>query len=206
MQMRPTASLARLARAQFVEFQDVAALDHHHVADRAMHRSRHLRVQLELAVFAVNRNEILRLHQVDDQLQLFLAGVSADVHRRRRAVVVNHMRIAAEEVIDDAIDRLLIAGNDARRKHHRVARLNARVLVIINRGARQRRHRLALRAADQHANFFRRQVADLRRMNQHPVGHVDVAQVLRDLCRLHHRAADQRNLAAVLERLRPSPA
>ena len=42
-----------------------------------------LGVQFQLAVFAVHGNEILRLHQVDDQLQFFLAGVSADVDRRR---------------------------------------------------------------------------------------------------------------------------
>ena len=141
------------------------------------------------------------LHQVDDQLQLFLAGVSADVDRRRRAIVVNHVRIAAEEVIDHAIDRLLVAGNNSRREHHRVARLNARVLVIIDRGARQRRHRLALRSADQHANFFRREVANLRGMNQQAVRNLDVAEVLRDLGRLSHGTPDQRDLAAVLEGL-----
>ena len=38
-------------------------------------------------------------------------------------------------------------------------------------------------------------------MNQQPVRHLDVAEVLRDLGRLHHGAADQRDLAAVLEGL-----
>ena len=114
MQTRPTLILPALARAQFVELQDVAALDHQHVANRAMHAPGHFGMQLELAVFAVNRNEVLRLDQVDDQLQLFLAGVSADVYRRRGAVVVNDVRVAAEKVVDDAIDRLLISGDDAR--------------------------------------------------------------------------------------------
>ena len=72
-----------------------------------------LGVQLELAVLAVNRDEIARTHQVDDEPQLFLAGVSADVYRRRGTVVVNDVSIAAEEVVDDSIDRLLVAGNDA---------------------------------------------------------------------------------------------
>ena len=37
-------------------------------------------------------------------------------------------------------------------------------------------------------------------MNQQPVRDIDVAEVLRDLGRLHHGAADQRDLASVLER------
>ena len=73
------------------------------------------------------------------------------------------------------------------------------MLVVVHGSARQRRHRLALRAADHHADLVRRQVANLRGMNQQSLGNVDVAKVLRDLGRLHHRAAHQRHLAAVLK-------
>ena len=113
MQTRPTATRPVLRAPSLVELQHVAAFDHQHLSDRAVHRAGHFRVQLELAVFAVNGNEVARLDQVDDQLQLFLAGVSADVHRRLRAIVVDDVRIAPEEVIDHAIDGFLIAGNDA---------------------------------------------------------------------------------------------
>src|SRR6185369_10240988 len=70
---------AGFARSQFVELENVAALDQNHVSDRPLHRCCHLRVQLQLPVLAVDGNEIFRLHQVDDQLQFFLAGVAADV-------------------------------------------------------------------------------------------------------------------------------
>ena len=137
----------------------------------------------------------LRLHQVDDQLQFFLAGVSADVNRRRGAVVVDDVGLAAEQVIDHAVDRLLVARNDARRQHHRVALFDLGVLVIVDGGARQRRHRLALRAADQHANFLRRKVLHLAGMNQQALGNFDVAEVLRNLRRVVHRAADEGDFA-----------
>src|SRR5208337_3970630 len=162
----------RLARAQFVELQYVAALDHHYFPNGAVHGARHLGVQLELPVLAVDGNEVLRLYQVDDELQLLLTGVSTDVHRRRRPIVVDDVRIAAEEMVNHAENRLLVSRNDARREHNRVSRLNARVLVVVHSGTRQGRHGLSLGAADEHANFLGRQIADLRGMDQQPLGNV----------------------------------
>src|SRR5664280_1167009 len=104
-------------------------------------------------------------------------------------------------MVHHPVDCFLVAGNDARREHHRVTRLNARVLVIVNRRPRQGRHGLALRAADEHANFLRREIANLGGMNQQSLGRLDVAEVLRDLRRLHHGAADQRQLAPIFEGL-----
>src|SRR5271165_6406605 len=188
-------------RTQFIEFEDVAAFGHQDFSDRAVHRSRKLSVQLELPVLTVNWDEVLWLHQVDDQLQLFLAGVTADVDWRRRAVVVDDVGVAAEKMVNDAIDRLLITWNNARRQDYGVTFLNTRKLVIVHRRARQRRHGLALGAADQDADFLRRKIANLRRMNQRTVWNVDVAKVLGDFSRLHHRAPDQRYLAPVFEGL-----
>src|SRR5664279_1630127 len=87
---------SRLASPHLVELQNVAALDHHDLAHRVVHGASHFGVQLELAILAVDGNKILRLHQVDDELQLFLAGMPADVHRRRRTVIVDDVGIAAE--------------------------------------------------------------------------------------------------------------
>ena len=142
----------------------------------------------------------LRLHQVDDELQFFLAGVSADVHRRLGAVVVDDVRFAAEQVVDHAVDCFFVAGDDARGEDDRVACFDFGVLVVIHRRPRQRRHGLALRAADQHADFFRREVLHLAGMDQHALGNVDIAQVFRDLGGIVHGAADETDLAAVLAR------
>ena len=126
--------------------------------------------------------------------------MAADVDRRRRAVVVDHVRLAPEQVVDHAIDGFLVARNDARREHHRVALLDLGVLVIVHRSAGERRHRLALRAADQHADLFRRKILHLAGMDQQALGNLDVAQILGDLRGIVHRAPDERHLAPVLPR------
>src|SRR5580692_6528274 len=74
---------ACLARAQFVKLENIAALDQDYAADRTMHRARHFRMQLQLPVLAVNRNEILRLYQINDELEFFLASVSTHMDWRR---------------------------------------------------------------------------------------------------------------------------
>ena len=55
----------------------------------------------QLPVFAVNRNEVARAHQVQHQLQLFGAAVAGNVHRRIHGAV-DHVRAALGEVIDHA--------------------------------------------------------------------------------------------------------
>ena len=189
-----------LAGAVFVDFQDVSAFDQHHVADRAVHGSGQFGMQLELAVFAVDRDEILRPHQVDDELQFFLAGVSADVHRRVRAVVVDDVRFAAEQVVHHAEDGFFVAGDDARRQYDGVALFDFGVLVVVHRRPRQRRHGLALRAADEDADFLGREVLHFAGMNQHAFGDLDITQVFGDLGGILHGAADETDFAAVLAR------
>src|SRR5262249_35270143 len=73
------------------------------------------------------------------------------------------------------------------------------MLVIVDRGARERRHWFALRAADQHAHAFRREVAKLGWMNQHSVGNVDVSEILGDLDSFIHGAPNERELAIELK-------
>src|SRR5262249_48628251 len=100
--------LAGLARAQLVEFQNFSAFDQHDFTDRSGHRSSHFSVQLELAVFPVDRNEIARFDQIDDELELFLTGVAGNVDRRAGAVFVDHVGFAAEEVVDHPVNRLFV--------------------------------------------------------------------------------------------------
>src|SRR5262252_7472972 len=154
-------------------------------------------MQLELAVFAMDRDEVFGPHQVDDELQFFLAGVSAYVDGRIRAVLVNHERFAPEKVIDHAIDRLLVSGDDARREHHRVSLFDPRVLVVVDRGARKGRHWFALRAADQHADLLRSEILHLSGMNQQSFGNLYVSEVFSNLRRTHHGTADEANFTAM---------
>ena len=72
------------------------------------------------------------------------------------------------------------------------------MFVIINRGPRQSRHRFTLRAADEDADFFRREILHLARMNQQSFGNLDVAQVFSDLRRAGHGTANECDLATML--------
>ena len=101
----------------------------------------------QLSVFAVNGHEEARFHERQHQLELFLAAVAGDVDVFDP--FVNYVGAASRQVIDDAADRLLVAGNRSRGEHHGVVRPHLHMAVIVNRNARQRRHRLALRAGRQ---------------------------------------------------------
>src|ERR1700733_11419997 len=129
-----------------------------------------------------------------------LAGGGADVDGRVGAVVVDDVGFAAEEVIDHAVDRLLVAGDDARGEHDGVVLFDFGVLVIVDSGARKGGHGLALRAADQDANFFRREVLHLAGIDHEAVGDFDVAEILSDLGRVIHGAADEGDFAAMCVR------
>ena len=72
------------------------------------------------------------------------------------------------------------------------------MLVIVDGGARERRHGLALGAADEHADFFRREVFHLAGIDDEAVGNFDVAEVFGDLGGVVHGAADEGDLASVL--------
>ena len=165
-----------------------------------MHGRGQLGVATKLAILAVDGDEIAWLHQIDDELEFFLAGVSADVYGRRGAIFVDDVRLTAEHVVDHAVDSLFVAGDDARRKHHSIAGLDAGVLVIVNGGAGKGAHGLALRAADEHADFFRRIIFDLAGMNEQAVGNLDVVEVLGDFGGVGHGAANHGHFAAVFGR------
>ena len=143
-------------------------------------------------------NEVARLDQVDDQLELFLAGVARDVDRRAGAIFVNDVGFAAEEVIDHPVDSLFVAGDDAARENDRISLFNLGVLVIIDGGAAQGRHGLALRPADQDTDFFGREILHLAGIDHQSFGHLDIAQVLGDLGGVVHGAADEGDFASVL--------
>src|SRR4029077_2478316 len=111
----------------------------------------------------------------------------------------DHVRIASIKVIDHAIDPLFVSGNDARRENNRVAWFDLRVLVIVHSRARQGRHRLALRPADEYADLLRSKIADLARMNQRSFGNMDIAEIKRYLSSFIHGTTDESQLTSVLE-------
>src|SRR6185437_10782215 len=91
------------------------------ISNCAMHGCRKLGMQLQLPVFAMNGNKILRLDEVDDEPQLLLTGMAAYVDGGIRAIVINHMGFAPEKMINHPVNRLLIPRNNARGKHNGIA-------------------------------------------------------------------------------------
>ena len=85
-----------------------------------------------------------------------------------------------------------------RGKNDGVALFDFGVLVIVDRGAGERGHGLALGSADQHADFFRGKILHLAGIDHQAVGNFDVAQVFGDLRGVVHGAADEGDFAAVL--------
>ena len=152
----------------------------------------------ELPVFAVHRDEEPRLHQRQHQLQLFLAAVPGHVHVLD--ALVDHLGAAAGQVVDHAADRPLVAGNRSRGQHHRVVGADLHVPVVVDRDARQGRHRLALRAGREAEDVLCRIVADFRVADLDAGRNPQVAEPLRDLGVAHHPAPDERDLAIELRR------
>ena len=72
------------------------------------------------------------------------------------------------------------------------------MFVIVYGSTRQRRHRFALRAANEHANFFRSEILHFTGMDEQTFGNLDIAEVFSDLRRTGHGAAYERDLAPVL--------
>ncbi len=117
-----------------VELEDVAIFDDEGEVDNAEALG-DFGMLFEMAEVAVDGDEEFRPEQVDHEALLFLAGVAADVDEAGSAVVVYDVGIAAAEVVDDAEDAFLVAGDDAGAEDDGVAGGDAGVLVVVDGGA-----------------------------------------------------------------------
>ena len=159
-----------------------------------------LRVAAQVAIVAVDGDEELGPHEIDEEAKFFLASVSADMNQAVGAVVEDDVGFAAAEVVDDAEDALLVAGDDAGTEDDGVAGVDLGVLVVVDRGAAEGAHRLALRAADEDHQLIGRIVAHLAGIDDEAGRDFDVAEVLCNLSALHHGAAEDDGFAPVLAR------
>ena len=100
------------------------------------------RVPEQVAILAVDGQEVARAREVQHELEVFLARVPGHVHER--VVLVEHLGAEPVERVDDAAHRALVAGDHARGDDHEVAALDLDVLVLAGRHQGQRRVRLAL--------------------------------------------------------------
>src|SRR6476469_9434791 len=138
-----------------------------------------LGVAAKIAIVAVNRDEELGPDKIDEEAQFFLAAVAADVYQAMGSVVEDDVCFAAAEVVDDAEDAFLVAGDDPGAQDDGVAGIDVGVLVVIDRGAAESAHRLPLRAADEDHELVGRIVAHLAGVDNQAGWDFDVAEILR---------------------------
>src|ERR1700677_4814356 len=119
---------ADLRAAGSGELEYVAVLDDVRVLRRYAGFLGQAGVRDEHAVFAVDRDEVLRAHEVEHQEKLFLRGVSRDVSVTARTV--DHFRAQPVEVVDRLAHALLVARDRRCANYDRVARNDAQEFVI----------------------------------------------------------------------------
>ena len=104
-------------------------------------------MRIQLAVFAVDGDEISRARQVEHKFQLFLAGVSGNV-RRPLALVVDS-GAAAAEMIHQARDGAFVARDDSGADDDGIAFLDCKILMLAKSQACQRRQGFSLASGTQ---------------------------------------------------------
>ena len=95
--------------------EHVAVFAHEHVIRRDADRLGQARVVHHVPVLAVHGHEPLRLHDVEEELELFLRRVPRHVHGRVPAV--DHLGAGAVQRVDDAGDVGLVPRDRVRRDH-----------------------------------------------------------------------------------------
>ena len=111
------------------------------------HHDGQVAVRLEHAVFAVDRDEILRFDQFQHELQFFLAGMAGYVDFLIPAG--DDIGTEAHEVINGAADTGFIARDRRSRNDDRIARHDADTAMVVGSHARQAGHGFALAARRQ---------------------------------------------------------
>ena len=151
-------------------------------------------MDLQHTLLAVYGDKILRLCERVDDLQLLLTGMAGDVKHIR--AVVNDLDALAEQLVDDARDGVLIAGNGGSRDDDAVAGADLDLLVLGKRHAVERAHLLALRAGGHDDLLIERERLDLVDVCHGVLGQLHVAEIDRDLGDIFHAAARDGDLAA----------
>src|SRR6476661_4261305 len=154
-----------------------------------------LGVGVHVPPLAVDREHVARLDDVVAVEQLAGAGVAGDVHL---GVALVHDRGAeAHQAVDDPVDGVLVARDEAAREQHRVTGADVDAVLAV-RHPREGRHRLTLGAGADEDELVVAQAVDLLDVDEDAVRHPEVAELGRDAHVAHHRAADHGHLAARL--------
>ena len=124
--------------------------------------------------------------------------MAGDVNEAVGTVVVDDAGVAALEMVDDAVDGLFVAGDDAGAEQDGVAGFDFGEAVVVDGGSGESGHGLALGSGDEDAELAGRGVLDLVGVDDEAGGGIDVAEVLGDFSGVIDGSADEGDLAAVL--------
>src|SRR5262249_44176701 len=157
-----------------------------------------LRVSMQLPVCPVNRNEIARLHQSGDELQLLFAGMPADMYGRLAAVGVIDFGVPAVKMIHHPPDGPLIPRNMTGRKDDGITFLDLKILVVIQCESRKSRHRLALTTSRDNTDSVARIISNIFGTNNQTGRHVQETKLFGGLGVLRHPPSQKADETAVL--------
>src|ERR1044071_4461299 len=178
-----------LVRAVRGQLQNVAVLEQKAIGRRHAHVLSQPSVSHQVAILAVDRHEVARPGELEHRLQLFLARMAGNVNLRDLLVV--HLRATPVKMIDQIGNRLLVAGNELRRKDYGVAGRYFDSLVIIQSDPVQHGQRLALAAGGKKCELIVRQVVPPLAFSHEITRQMKIAQLRRDLAIANHAPPTQ---------------
>ena len=197
--LQDRAVLVEPSRRQLLDDAGIARPEHDQVAVLADQHFRHAGGARQFGVLeqmqrlAMHRDQQLRPHPGNHVAQFVAARMAGDMDEM--GAVGDDLDALPDQAVDDAADRLLVAGNGARGKDHAVALVQRDLRMVVIGDARQRRARLALAAGAQRQHLVGRQMAiDIGAAEILHV--VEIAGLARHLHHALHGAADHHDLAA----------
>ena len=151
------------------------------------------RLTLQMTVFAVNRNGILRLHQRVDQLDLFLAGMAGYM-----CILEDHVRSLHGQLVNHLGNCFFIARNGIGTENHRISRLDNHLLMHVEGDSGKRRHGLSLASrSDQHYLIIRI-IFHLFQINQRIFRNIQISKLRGSGNNIHHASSFHHHFSAVL--------
>ena len=151
-------------------------------------------VRGEVPVLAVDRQHVARAQDVVAVQQFACGRVAA--HVNLRVALVHHLRAELRQAVDDAVDRVLVAGDEARRQDDGVALPHLDLVLEVGH-AREHRHRLALRPGAHVDDAVVGKIERLAQVHEHAVRDLEVPEVGGDAHVAHHAATHEGDPTAV---------
>ena len=142
----------------------------------------------------VHRHDVARFDDVVAVEKLSGAGVAGDVNLG--VALVHDIGAKTHQAVDDAIDGVLVSGDQRGSKQDGVAHTDLDLVVPVGH-SRERGHRLTLGAGADEDDLVVRIVRQLLEVDHHARRHLEETELLSDAHVAQHRPADHGDLATV---------